>query len=44
MGWAVGLGAQVLWMTYAVKTRQHGFIFGAFAYGSVYARNLWAWL
>jgi hypothetical protein len=43
-GWAVGLGAQSLWFTYAVVTRQWGFIFSAFAYGWVYLTNLRRWL
>ena len=42
-GWAVGLGAQVLWIAYAVSTEQWGFIVSAFAYGSVYARNWSRW-
>lgn len=42
-GWAVGLGAQVLWITYAINTEQWGFILSAFAYGSVYIRNIRAW-
>lgn len=43
LGWAIGLGAQVLWITYAVATRQWGFIASAFAYGFVYARNWLRW-
>lgn len=42
-GWAVGIGAQVLWLTYAVTTRQWGFIVSAFAYGGVYLKNFLAW-
>jgi nicotinamide riboside transporter PnuC len=42
-GWAVGLGAQVLWIAYAVATRQWGFIGSAAAYGFVYARALYRW-
>ena len=42
-GWAVGLGAQVLWIAYAVSTEQWGFIVSAFAYGSVYAKNWSRW-
>ena len=37
--WLIGLSAQVLWIIYAVATNQYGFIVGAIAYGSVYARN-----
>jgi len=43
VGWAVGLGAQALWVAYAVATRQWGFIFSALAYGAVYARNWLRW-
>lgn len=42
-GWLVGLGAQVLWIGYAVATRQWGFIASALAYGWVYGRNALAW-
>lgn len=43
LGWAIGLGAQVLWLAYAIATRQWGFIVSVFAYGGVYARNWWRW-
>lgn len=42
-GWVIGLGAQVLWIAYAVATRQWGFIGSALAYGTVYARNAARW-
>ena len=42
-GWAVGFGAQFLWVLYAVATRQWGFLVSAFAYGAVYARNWFRW-
>lgn len=42
-GWAVGLGAQVLWLSYALTTRQYGFVVSAFAYGWVYLKNFRAW-
>lgn len=42
-GWAVGLGAQVLWVAYAVASRQWGFLASAGAYGWVYARNWLRW-
>lgn len=42
-GWAVGLGAQLLWIAYAVATKQWGFIASAVAYGFVYARNFYRW-
>lgn len=42
-GWAVGLGAQVLWVVYATATQQWGFYLTAVAYGWVYATNWWKW-
>jgi hypothetical protein len=42
-GWAVGVAAQVLWLAYALSTRQWGFIVSCFAYGAVYLRNFRAW-
>lgn len=42
-GWAIGLAAQVLWITYAVVSAQLGFVVSALAYGAVNARNLWLW-
>jgi nicotinamide riboside transporter PnuC len=42
-GWLIGLGAQLLWLAYAIATRQWGFIVTAIAYGAVYARNWWRW-
>lgn len=42
-GWAVGLGAQGLWIAYAIATQQWGFIVSSLAYGSIYARNWWKW-
>ncbi len=43
LGWAIGLGAQVLWIAYALVTVQYGFLASAFAYGFVYARNWLRW-
>jgi hypothetical protein len=43
IGWAVGLGAQALWIVYAVVTRQWGFIASAIIYGVVYGRNWQRW-
>lgn len=42
--WFVGLGAQVLWLAYALTTAQYGFVVSAFAYGWVYARNGRLWM
>jgi len=43
LGWAIGLGAQVLWVAYALTTDQYGFLVSAGAYGWIYAKNLRAW-
>lgn len=42
-GWAIGLGAQFLWIIYAVSTKQYGFILSAFAYAWVYGANWHKW-
>lgn len=42
-GWAVGVGAQLLWIVYAIVTGQWGFILSALAYGWVYGLNWWKW-
>ena len=43
IGWLVGLGAQGLWIAYAIATRQWGFIASSVAYGSIYLRNWRLW-
>ncbi|MFD3835320.1 hypothetical protein ACFWWC_03560 [Streptomyces sp. NPDC058642] len=43
LGWAIGLGAQVLWVAYALSTQQYGFLVSAVAYAWVYAKNFRAW-
>jgi hypothetical protein len=42
-GWGIGLGAQVLWIVYAIVTQQWGFILSALAYGWVYGKNFLSW-
>lgn len=42
-GWALGVFAQLLWITYAIATQQWGFIGSALAYGFVYGRALYRW-
>lgn len=39
-GWALGIGVQILWLAYALATRQWGFIATALAYGAVNIVNL----
>lgn len=43
VGWAIGIGAQVLWLAYALTTKQYGFVVSCGAYGWVYVRNFRAW-
>jgi hypothetical protein len=42
-GWFIGLGAQVLWIIFAIATNQYGFILSACAYGLVNWNNLRKW-
>lgn len=42
-GWLVGLGAQVLWVIYALVTVQYGFLLTAAAYAWVYGQNYFTW-
>lgn len=42
-GWLVGLAAQILWIAYAIVSRQWGFILSALVYGAVYLKNMLAW-
>lgn len=42
-GWSVGIGAQVLWVAYALDSGQYGFLVSAAAYGWVYTRNFLRW-
>lgn len=42
-GWLICLSAQGLWIAYALKSAQYGFLVSAVAYGTVYARNFRAW-
>lgn len=42
-GWAVGIGAQVLWLAYSVTTRQWGFLASCVPYSLVYIKNFLSW-
>lgn len=44
IGWGIGLGAQFLWIAFAIHTEQYGFILSAVAYGFIYALNWRKWL
>jgi hypothetical protein len=43
LGWQIGLAVQALWITYAIATRQWGFIAASIGYATVNARNLIKW-
>jgi hypothetical protein len=43
LGWAVGVFAQLMWIIYAIVTKQYGFIISALAYGFVYYKNFASW-
>lgn len=40
IGWWFNIAAQVVWVTYAVVTRQWGFLLSALAYAVAYVRLL----
>jgi nicotinamide riboside transporter PnuC len=42
-GWHILLINETLWITYAVITKQYGFIFSALAYGVVYVKSYLLW-
>jgi hypothetical protein len=42
-GWLVNLANEILWIIFAVTTRQYGFILMAIGYGAVYANNMRTW-
>lgn len=42
-GFAVGIAAQVAWVTYAVVTRQWGFIGSAALFGAINALGVYRW-
>lgn len=43
IGWFIGIAVQLLWVTYAVVTKQWGFIASAIVYGAVNIRNWRRW-
>jgi nicotinamide riboside transporter PnuC len=42
-GWLILCLNEVLWIIYAVTTKQYGFIFAAIAYGIVYVKSYLLW-
>lgn len=41
--WYINIGCQVLWFSYAIVTKQWGFLVGAFFYTAVFVRNAYLW-
>lgn len=41
--WYVNIGVQVLWIIYAIQTKQYGFIVSAVMYAIVFATNARKW-
>jgi hypothetical protein len=42
-GWLVLLVNEVIWIAYAISTKQYGFIVSAIAYGIVYVKSFMNW-
>ena len=42
-GWHILLVNEALWITYAIITKQYGFILSAIAYAAVYVRSYIHW-
>lgn len=42
-GWLVGFAGQLLWIVYALASRQYGFLLSAAAFAAIYARNYLHW-
>lgn len=42
-GWALGLAAQPVWITFGLITKGYGLCLTSVLYGTVYSRNLIAW-
>jgi uncharacterized Tic20 family protein len=42
-GWFIGMGAQFIWVIFAIVTNQYGFILSAIAYGTVNWINFDRW-
>ena len=42
-GWALGILDELLWIIYAITTRQWAFIISAAAYAAICLRNLRTW-
>ena len=40
LGWSISLFTEVLWVAYAVLSKQWGFIFGAFFFSVIFILNI----
>lgn len=43
VGWMIGIGVQLLWIMYAIVSKQWGFIMSALVYGAVNTINWRRW-
>lgn len=43
VGWLVAIFTEVVWIVYAIQTKQWGFIAGALLYITVFTRNWFLW-
>lgn len=43
IGWVIGIGVQLLWIIYAIVSKQWGFIMSAIVYGAVNTINWRRW-
>lgn len=42
-GWLISLGSEGLWLTYALVTRQYGFVAMSVVFAAVHVRNWLKW-
>lgn len=42
-GFVVGLGAQLMWLLYALSTNQYGFVVSAVGFGCIYVLGFYRW-
>lgn len=43
IGFVIGVGAQTLWVAFAISTAQYGFIFSAIGYGVLNLLGIYRW-
>lgn len=43
LGFIIGVGAQALWVAFAISTAQYGFIFSAIGYGVLNVLGIYRW-